>query len=78
MDAKIASIFKLFDFDASGKLDSVELEVLVQACVKGIARATGTKLPLLVNPEARGGVGRRPHAGGAGAEDGHACRGELG
>ena len=50
MDAKIASIFKLFDFDASGKLDSVELEVLVQACVKGIARATGTKLPLLVNP----------------------------
>ncbi|KAK7249245.1 hypothetical protein SO694_00046255 [Aureococcus anophagefferens] len=46
LDTKIDEIHTLFDFDKSGGLNRVELECLFQACVEGLARATGTKAPL--------------------------------
>ena len=46
LDTKIDEIHSLFDFDESGGLNRVELECLFQACVEGLARATGTKAPL--------------------------------
>lgn len=46
MDTKINEIHSLFDFDESGGLNRVELECLFQACVEGLARATGTKAPV--------------------------------
>ncbi|CAM9966452.1 unnamed protein product, partial [Heterosigma akashiwo] len=45
LDAKIESCFELFDFDESGNLNEVELELMFEAIIMGISKISKIPLP---------------------------------
>jgi hypothetical protein len=40
-DQKVEAIFSMFDFDGSRSLNSVEIEILIESCVNGMAKVMG-------------------------------------
>jgi hypothetical protein len=44
-DAKVSAIFDLYDFDGRRRLSRVEIEIMMDSCLNGIAKVTTFVFP---------------------------------